>query len=645
MKISLKIFFLVSATLFNIFKLNSQNDQIESSKYKVGFSTSRFKNKEGNSTLVSIWYPSKAGKNKMTWADYIKTGGAQENIAENDLLNAFKNTIAVKWVFGIDIPVSDFEAGIKKTTNSYRNSKRSYGRFPLIIAFAEPISYVETFEFLASQGYIVASVTADFSEEPITDDSPQFFVKYTNLLEELLKRMQREQFVDSNKISVFGHGFSIQPAVYLAMRNPKIKSIINFDGGFFGERSKSTVSADYHPERLNIPFLHIITENQLKEDNESQKQALRPIIRQIIIENKEFRHHDFTSFGRFVTNNTNLRTGNIEKINESFNEINLKALYFLENIVQNNWQQITESPGEDFHCSFNQEGSKIVFDSNRSGHHEIYVFDLKTKYTTQITNNSFKSDHPHWSADGQHIFFDSFEDKEVNVNRYDFGTKKAIKLTQKLGNTGNAIPNPKGTKVAVLGQVNGKYDLFIMSADGTNRKNFTNTVDDDVAQMWSPDGQKIVYMSRINEHWQICMINADGTGFNQLTKGDYFNIEPYFSPDGSRIAFVSNREGNYGIYSMNLKGENIQKISKTLTGQKEINWLSWSPDGKNMLCSVGLESTEDIVLFNLKTGKMQKLTDNNFRDTNPSWSPDGKQITFVSTKSGNMEVYVMDLEK
>lgn len=141
------------------------------------------------------------------------------------------------------------------------------------------------------------------------------------------------------------------------------------------------------------------------------------------------------------------------------------------------------------------------------------------------------------------------------------------------------------------------------------------------------------------------MINADGTGFNQLTKGDYFNIEPYFSPDGSRIAFVSNREGNYGIYSMNLKGENIQKISKTLTGQKEINWLSWSPDGKNMLCSVGLESREDIVLFNLKTGKMQKLTDNNFRDTNPSWSPDGKQITFVSTKSGNMEVYVMDLEK
>ena len=60
---------------------------------------------------------------------------------------------------------------------------------------------------------------------------------------------------------------------------------------------------------------------------------------------------------------------------------------------------------------------------------------------------------------------------------------------------------------------------------------------------------------------------------------------------------------------------------------------------------MGTENIEEIILFYVKTGKMQKLTGNNFRNTNPSWSPDGKQITFVSTKSGNMEVYVMDLEK
>lgn len=309
------------------------------------------------------------------------------------------------------------------------------------------------------------------------------------------------------------------------------------------------------------------------------------------------------------------------------------------------WQQITHNAGDDFHCSFSHDGAKVLFDSDRTGHNEIYVYDLATKQTIQITNNSFKSDHPHGSDDGKHIFFDTYDNKEVNINRYDFATNKTTRLTGGLGNIGNAIPNTAGTWVSALGQVNGKYDLFVMKTDGTDRKNLTNSAGDDVSQMWSPDGNRLVYMSMIDGHWQICLINADGTGFKQLTKGDHSNMEPHFSPDGRKIVFVSDRNGGHGIYTIDLAGDKIQKISKDEVGQLEINWLAWSPNGAKILCTLGSENSEEIAFFDMKTGRMQKLTENNFRDTNPSWSPTGNQVVFVSAKSGNLEVYVMNLEK
>ena len=41
-------------------------------------------------------------------------------------------------------------------------------------------------------------------------------------------------------------------------------------------------------------------------------------------------------------------------------------------------------------------------------------------------------------------------------------------------------------------------------------------------------------------------------------------------------------------------------------------------------------------------GNQRRLTENRHEDSSPSWSPDGKRITFNSRRDGNLEIYVMD---
>jgi TolB protein len=82
----------------------------------------------------------------------------------------------------------------------------------------------------------------------------------------------------------------------------------------------------------------------------------------------------------------------------------------------------------------------------------------------------------------------------------------------------------------------------------------------DTSPSYSPDGQKIAYMGHIHNRWDIFTINPDGSGRTRLTQSDPDltappnNVAPAWSPDGKHIIFVSDRDGPWRIYIMNADG-------------------------------------------------------------------------------------------
>ena len=82
----------------------------------------------------------------------------------------------------------------------------------------------------------------------------------------------------------------------------------------------------------------------------------------------------------------------------------------------------------------------------------------------------------------------------------------------------------------------------------------------DNSPLFSPDGQRIAFMGRVHNRWEIFVMNADGSGRGQLTHSNPkleqppSNVAPAWSPDGKSIAFLSNRDGPWRIYVMRADG-------------------------------------------------------------------------------------------
>jgi Tol biopolymer transport system component len=171
-------------------------------------------------------------------------------------------------------------------------------------------------------------------------------------------------------------------------------------------------------------------------------------------------------------------------------------------------------------------------------------------------------------------------------------------------------------------------DLFLAKADGSDVVQLTHT-GKAVEPAWSPDGKRVAYFSYVLDvGGAIHVVDADGSNERTVKTGNVVSGYPAWSPDGTRIAFEA------------LDG--IDVVDTAGTGYKELpvlKWygtkVSWSPNGSSIAyacitSSTGSTNHIDICTVNPDTGENLRLTYADRAYTDPSWSPDGKQIAFTS---------------
>ncbi len=167
----------------------------------------------------------------------------------------------------------------------------------------------------------------------------------------------------------------------------------------------------------------------------------------------------------------------------------------------------------------------------------------------------------------------------------------------------------------------------------------------------SPDGKYVAFLSE-NILYGIDLFLADaktGKILRKLSsKSDNSHIDEFnfiesagtWSPDGTMFAFSIFSKGKNRIMIIEVKSG--KTILQTDMGKVEsFNNLTWSPNGKEIAFSGMIEGQSDIFAYHLDTKKVIQITNDEYSDYAPNYSPDGSKIVFssdrASIKTGNIE--------
>ncbi len=251
-----------------------------------------------------------------------------------------------------------------------------------------------------------------------------------------------------------------------------------------------------------------------------------------------------------------------------------------ENLVQ-----LTDHPASDEYPACSPNGRRIVFASDRGVTRDLYVIDRDGNNVLRLTQDNFFAARVSWSPDGAKIAFSSFCKINCDIFTMDADGNNRTRLAKHKWQDVRPSWSPDGSKITFVsyraGGLNDPRHIFVMNADGTERRNLTGdtVLKDSFSPTWSPDGRKIVFDSR--RHFakvtrdDIFVITTDGQELKQLTE-DGANRSPVYSPDGTKIAFESNRDGDYKIYLMDSNGRNAVKLTRTPLDVDNIS-PSWLP--------------------------------------------------------------------
>lgn len=187
---------------------------------------------------------------------------------------------------------------------------------------------------------------------------------------------------------------------------------------------------------------------------------------------------------------------------------------------------------------------------------------------------------------------------------------------------GDPAISPDGTRIAyVVKRLERESDEYVSNIhvwhEGETRQ-FT-AGGKDSAPRWSPDGKQLAFLSGRKDKSQIFVIPTSGGEAVELTKFKLGAGEPVWSPDSTRIAFAAATRFP--------KGETDQKRPADAPAPtKIIDRASYKFDG------AGFNFDRRFHIFVLDTGNQQcvQLTDGDFHERAPAWSPDGRQILFSS---------------
>ena len=183
--------------------------------------------------------------------------------------------------------------------------------------------------------------------------------------------------------------------------------------------------------------------------------------------------------------------------------------------------------------------------------------------------------------------------------------------------------------------------LAIMDQDGANVRLLSDGKDLVLTPRFSPASLEITYVAYAREQPRVILMNIE-TGQRQIV-GDFpsMTFAPRFSPDGQRI-IMSQGDGQGGggtfIVEMDLRSKQVRRLTQ---GGAIDTGPSYSPDGRQVTFESDRANHQQLYIMGSDGSAARRISNGDGRYSTPVWSPRGDYIAFTKQASGRFLIGVM----
>jgi TolB protein len=201
---------------------------------------------------------------------------------------------------------------------------------------------------------------------------------------------------------------------------------------------------------------------------------------------------------------------------------------------------------------------------------------------------------------------------------------------------------PTGGQIAFSRLTGDYWQIWTMEPDGKEVKQITSSASDKRYPVWAKEGRKLFFRTNNSELFSFDL-NAGKERRILASLGLSSRVVP--SPDGSKLVVArlrSQLKDSGNLMLTMLDGGNNRVLTRDAGIQHD---PSWSPDGTQIVyvSSHGYRTSE-LYTVGADGSNKRRLTNNKASDVLPVFSPDGKTIAYVSDATGSYEIWLMNTD-